>query len=100
MNRFAKEKQTYMKMEFVQVLEHWIDEEKLELWEIRAYRERLERDKMAAMTRSRTGVVPKGPEKLDPGAEAKRRREEAQKEFAKRHEEQVLPLNRHFHSGS
>ena len=65
-----------------QVIEQWLEEDKLELWEIRAYRERLERDKLAAMTRSRTGVAVRGPDKLDPGSEAssaaaKRRKAEA-----------------------
>ena len=39
-----------------EVKEEWIPEEKLELWEIRAYRDRLERDRNAAITRTRTGI--------------------------------------------
>ena len=39
-----------------EVKEEWIPEEKLELWEIRAYRDRLERDRNAAVTRTRSGT--------------------------------------------
>ena len=51
-----------------EVLEKWVPEEKLELWEIRAYRDRLERDKNASQTRTRTGVNLREPQRLDPGA--------------------------------
>ena len=50
-----------------QVEEKWVEEEALELWEIKSYRERLERDKLAAMTRSRTGTQIREPQRLDPG---------------------------------
>eukprot|EP00094_Tigriopus_californicus_P011143 TCALIF_10753-PA protein Name:"Similar to E(bx) Nucleosome-remodeling factor subunit NURF301 (Drosophila melanogaster)" AED:0.03 eAED:0.03 QI:0/0.85/0.75/0.87/1/1/8/257/2554 len=50
-------------------IEHWIDEEKLELWEIRAYRDKIERDKNASITRSRTGVPIKEPQRFEPIAE-------------------------------
>ena len=50
------------------VVEEWVDEEKLELWEIRAYREKLDRDKNASVTRTRSGVGIREPERLDPGA--------------------------------
>ena len=36
---------------FIQVDEKWIDENELELWEIRTYREKIERDRTAAVTR-------------------------------------------------
>ena len=51
-----------------EVIEKWIPEEKMELWEIRAYRDRLERDKNASQTRTRTGVNLREPQRLDPGA--------------------------------
>ena len=51
-----------------EVIEKWVPEEKLELWEIRAYRDRLERDKNASQTRTRTGVNLREPQRLDPGA--------------------------------
>lgn len=50
-------------------IEQWIDEEKLELWEIRAYRDKIERDKNASITRSRTGVAIKEPQRFEPVAE-------------------------------
>ena len=49
-----------------EVKEEWIPEDKLELWEIRAYRERLERDKNAAITRTRTGTQIKEPQRFEP----------------------------------
>ena len=49
-----------------EVKEDWIPEEKLELWEIRAYRERLERDRNAAVTRTRTGVQLREPSRYEP----------------------------------
>ncbi len=50
------------------VEEKWIPEEKLELWEIRAYRERLERERNAPVTRVRTGAAVREPQRYDPGA--------------------------------
>ncbi len=55
------------------VVEEWVEEEKLELWEIRAYKERLERDRNASITRSRTGIPAKEPQRYDPGALEPRR---------------------------
>ena len=52
------------------VVEEWVDEEKLELWEIRAYREKMDRDKNASVTRTRSGVGIREPDRLDPGAVA------------------------------
>ena len=56
------------------VVEEWVDEEKLELWEIRAYREKIDRDKNASVTRTRSGVGIREPDRLDPGAAAAQRR--------------------------
>jgi nucleosome-remodeling factor subunit BPTF len=50
------------------VEEKWVEEEKLELWEIRAYRERIERDRNAPVTRVRTGTTVREPQRYDPGA--------------------------------
>ena len=47
--------------------EEWIPEDKLELHEIRGYHERLERDRNAAVTRTRSGVGVREPQRLDPG---------------------------------
>ena len=52
------------------VVEDWVDEEKLELWEIRAYREKIDRDKNASVTRTRSGVGIREPDRLDPGSAA------------------------------
>ena len=49
-----------------ELIEKWIPEEKLELWEIRAYRDRLERDRTASQTRTRTGASIREPQRLDP----------------------------------
>ena len=57
------------------VTEEWTDEEKLELWEIRAYKERLDREKAVSLTRSRTGTSIKEPQRLDPGENKNRRSE-------------------------
>ena len=51
-----------------QLNEQWIDEEKLELWEIRAYKDRLEREKYASITRGRSDTVVKGPDRYDPSS--------------------------------
>ncbi len=49
------------------VTEEWVEEEKLELWEIRGFREKQDRDKAMSLTRSRTGTAVKEPQQLDPG---------------------------------
>lgn len=41
-----------------QVTEEWVDEDKLELWEIKQYGEKLERQQQQVITRSRTGNLP------------------------------------------
>ena len=48
------------------VEEVWIDEADLELWEIKAYRDRLDRERTAVGTRRNTGTTIKAPEKFDP----------------------------------
>merc|ERR1719187_1465292 len=48
------------------VEEVWIEETDLELWEVRAYRERLDRERTAVGTRRNTGTTIKAPEKFDP----------------------------------
>ena len=58
------------------VTEDWIDEDKLELWEIRGYKERLERDRNMSVTRSRTGTQIREPIRLDPSADLKARMED------------------------
>ena len=54
--------------------EEWIPEDKLELHEIRGYHERLERDRNAAVTRTRSGVGVREPQRLDPGHQESHRR--------------------------
>ena len=49
-----------------QLMEKWIDENDLELWEIRAYKERLEREKYMSITRGRSDTTVKGPDRFDP----------------------------------
>jgi nucleosome-remodeling factor subunit BPTF len=56
------------------VKEEWVDETRLDLWEIRAFREKIERDKNASLTRTRTGVALREPQRLDPSSEAVVRR--------------------------
>ncbi|KAL0272292.1 UNVERIFIED_CONTAM: hypothetical protein PYX00_005328 [Menopon gallinae] len=49
-----------------QVSEEWVDEDKLELWEIKQYCEKLEKANNITLTRSRTGsLTPKPDSKLD-----------------------------------
>lgn len=49
-----------------QVSEEWVDEDKLELWEIKQYCEKLEKANNITLTRSRTGsITPKPDSKLD-----------------------------------
>merc|ERR1719228_2757223 len=48
------------------VEEDWVDEADLELWEIKAYRDRLDRERTAVGTRRNTGTTIKAPEKFDP----------------------------------
>ncbi len=48
------------------VVEDWIPEESLELWEIRGYREKLDRDRNASLTRSRTGTAIREPQRFTP----------------------------------
>ncbi|XP_046404076.1 nucleosome-remodeling factor subunit NURF301 isoform X3 [Ischnura elegans] len=50
-----------------QVTEEWVDEERLELWEIKQYGERRERANAHVVTRSRTGSLAPKPDRLDPG---------------------------------
>ncbi len=57
-----------------EVLEQWIPEEKLELWEVRAYRDKLERDRNAAVTRTRTGAAIREPQRLDPGLQEQQKK--------------------------
>lgn len=51
-----------------QLTEQWIDEKDLELWEIRAYKERLEREKYVSITRGRSDTIIKGPDRFDPSS--------------------------------
>ena len=53
-----------------QLTEQWIDENSLELWEIRAYKDRLEREKYMSITRGRSETVVKGPDRFDPSSYA------------------------------
>merc|ERR1719234_1952998 len=48
------------------VEEVWIDEADLELWEIKSYRDKLDRERTAVGTRRNTGTTIKAPEKFDP----------------------------------
>ena len=56
--------------------ENWIPEEKLELHEIRGYFERLERDRNAAITRTRSGVGVRETQRFDPSENQPRRTNE------------------------
>merc|ERR1719382_2090295 len=55
------------------VEEVWVDEISLELWEIKAYRDRLDRDRERLTTRRQAGIVTKAPERLDPSEDRKTR---------------------------
>ena len=55
------------------VEEQWIDEDHLELWEIKAYRDKIERERTAAITRRQAGREIKAPDRLDPSEEVKER---------------------------
>ena len=55
-----------------QVDEKWIDENELELWEIKTYRQKIERDRDSAVTRRQVGTSIKAPEKYDPSEEKKK----------------------------
>ena len=55
-----------------QVDEKWIDENELELWEIKTYRQKIERDRDSAVTRRQAGTSIKAPEKYDPSEEKKK----------------------------
>lgn len=57
------------------VFEDWVPEEKLELWEVRAYKERLEREKNASVTRMRSGTAIREPQRLDPSANDRTRQD-------------------------
>ncbi|XP_045474832.1 nucleosome-remodeling factor subunit NURF301 isoform X2 [Harmonia axyridis] len=49
-----------------QVSEEWVDEEKLELWEIKLYGDKLEKANAQVITRSRTGNLPPARTIIDP----------------------------------
>ncbi|KAL3268250.1 hypothetical protein HHI36_007374 [Cryptolaemus montrouzieri] len=49
-----------------QVTEEWVDEEKLELWEIKLYGDKLEKANAQVITRSRTGNLPAARAIIDP----------------------------------
>ena len=55
------------------VEEVWVDEISLELWEIKAYRDRVDRDRERLTTRRQAGIIPKAPERLDPSEDRKTR---------------------------
>ena len=55
------------------VEEVWVEELTLELWEIKAYRERVDRERERLTTRRQAGTVIKAPERLDPSEERKSR---------------------------
>ena len=55
------------------VEEVWVDEISLELWEIKAYRDRLDRDRERLTTRRQAGIITKAPERLDPSEDRKTR---------------------------
>ena len=56
------------------VEEVWIEEADLELWEVRAYRERVERERTAVGTRRQAGTAIRAPEKFDPSDTERARR--------------------------
>ena len=56
------------------VEEVWIDEVDLELWEIKSYRDKIDRDRNAVGTRRNTGTTIKAPEKFDPSDMERTRR--------------------------
>ena len=55
------------------VEEVWVDELTLEPWEIRAYRDRVDRERERLTTRRQAGTIIKAPERLDPSEEKKTR---------------------------
>ena len=55
------------------VEEVWVDEISLELWEIKAYRDRVDRDRERLTTRRQAGIITKAPERLDPSEDRKTR---------------------------
>ena len=55
------------------VEEVWVEEMSLELWEIKAYRDRLDRDRERLTTRRQAGIITKAPERLDPSEDRKTR---------------------------
>ena len=55
------------------VEEVWVDELTLEPWEIRAYRDRVDRERERLTTRRQAGTIIKAPERLDPSEEKKSR---------------------------
>ena len=55
------------------VEEVWVEELTLELWEIKAYRDRVDRERERLTTRRQAGTVIKAPERLDPSEEKKTR---------------------------
>jgi len=80
------------------VIEEWIEESKLELWEIRAYREKMERDRNAALTRLRTGVTLKEPQRLDPGAQAETRKASSNAAAEKKQPQRTETIQVRIHS--
>ena len=55
------------------VEEVWVDELSLEPWEIRAYRDRVDRERERLTTRRQAGTILKAPDRLDPSEDKKTR---------------------------
>ena len=82
------------------VEEVWVDELTLELWEIRAYRDRVDRERERLTTRRQAGIVTKAPERLDPSDDRKTRIfNQNLQEIKQRTEENLRQQREAFKSG-
>ena len=82
------------------VEEVWVDELTLELWEIRAYRDRVDRERERLTTRRQAGIITKAPERLDPSEDRKTRIfNQNLQEIKQRTEENLRQQREAFKSG-
>merc|ERR1719381_189181 len=81
------------------VQEVWVDELNLELWEIRAYRERLDRERERLTTRRQAGTVIKAPEKFDPSEDKKKIFNQSLQDIKQRTEESLRQQREAFKAG-
>jgi len=81
------------------VEESWIDEDNLELWEIKAYRDKIERERTAAITRRQGGREIKAPDRLDPSEEVKVRKKVPADDIKAKMEENLRQQREAFKAG-